>query len=181
MSMNIAKNDLIGNLSDDKEYRDLFVAEHINRTVAFQIRATREAQHMTQTELGERVGMAQARISLLEDANYGSFAINTLKRIASTLDVALVVRFVPFSQLATWVAGQSQVIPGLSVEAMAVSEFKEDMAELRQREERAKPSIPESIQDLMTGARQGEPGLKRSMEAERKAHTKTDIMRGIAQ
>lgn len=83
----------------DKGYRHLFVSEQINTGLAFQLRAMREARGWTQAELGRRAGMAQARVSLMEDANYSRFSLNTLKRLASALDVALDVRFEAFSDL----------------------------------------------------------------------------------
>jgi len=43
--------------------------------------------------------MGQARISILENPNYENLSLNTLKRIANVFDVALMVRFVPFSKL----------------------------------------------------------------------------------
>jgi transcriptional regulator with XRE-family HTH domain len=159
VSTNTVKDDLLVNL-EDKEYRDLFVEQHINRTVAFQIRATREAQEMRQVELGHEVNMAQGRISLLEDPNYGNFTINTLKRIASALDVALIVRFVPFTQLATWVAGAQQVIPGLSSESLAVPKFEDDIALLKQRKkdaERVKKPLPKAIRDMIDTTGQTPP------------------------
>ena len=54
---------------------------------------------MSQQELAEEVGMGQARISLLENPNYQGLSLATLKRIANAFDVALVVRFEPFSKL----------------------------------------------------------------------------------
>jgi transcriptional regulator with XRE-family HTH domain len=83
----------------DKEYRDIFVSEQINTGLAFQIHAMREQRGWSQAELGEKAGMAQSRISIMEDANYSRFSLNTLKRLASAFDVALVVRFEPYSKL----------------------------------------------------------------------------------
>jgi transcriptional regulator with XRE-family HTH domain len=103
----------------DKQYRDDFVAEFINTGVAFQIHETREARGWTQAELGERAGMAQESISLLENPDYGKFTLRTLERLASALDVALVVRFVPFSQLVDWVVD-------LDPEDVAVAGFDEE-------------------------------------------------------
>lgn len=92
----------------DKELRDYYVADHISEGLAFQIRAMREARGWTQRELGERAGgMAQERISQLEDPNYGRLSLSTLKRIASAFDVALIVRFAPYSELIDWTLGLS--------------------------------------------------------------------------
>lgn len=119
VSTDLTRREQIVASLQDKEYRDAFVEEHIDSGVAFQIRATREAQGWSQRELGRRAGMAQERVSVLEDPDYGRMSLSTLKRVASALDVALVVRFVPFSQLADWATE-------LSAEALAVPNFARD-------------------------------------------------------
>jgi transcriptional regulator with XRE-family HTH domain len=103
----------------DKEYRDIFVEEEINTGLPFQIRAIRQSREWSQQELAERVGMKQGSISRLESVGYARFSLATLKRLASVFDVALVVRFVPFSQLAASVAS-------LSSEDLAVPDFEHD-------------------------------------------------------
>ncbi len=103
----------------DKEYRDLVVEESINEGLAFQIRATRNARGWTQTELGERAGKAQPQVSELEDPDHGRYTLRTLREIASALDVALVVRLVPFSQLVDYSTN-------LSPHDLAVAPFAED-------------------------------------------------------
>ena len=87
-----------------KKYRDTFVAAHISTTTAAQIQTMRETQQLTQSDLAKRAGMAQARISVMEDPSYDKLTLSTLKRVASALDVALIVRFVPFSELVSWAA-----------------------------------------------------------------------------
>lgn len=81
-----------------KQYREVF-GTSITGTTSAQIRAMRERLRMSQQELAEEVGMGQARISLLENPNYQGLSLATLKRIANAFDVALVVRFEPFSKL----------------------------------------------------------------------------------
>jgi transcriptional regulator with XRE-family HTH domain len=83
----------------DKEYRDAFVAEQIYSRLPLKILALREDRELTQKELGEKVGMAQAWVSKLEDPNYGKHTISTLLKVASACDVALHVDFVPFSYI----------------------------------------------------------------------------------
>ena len=84
---------------DDKEFRDAFVDEFIRNGIAFQIRALRHRENWSQKELGDKTGKPQNVISRLEDPSYGSFTIKTLLEMASAFDVALQVRFVPFSEL----------------------------------------------------------------------------------
>jgi transcriptional regulator with XRE-family HTH domain len=106
----------------DKEYRDIFVSEQINTGLAFQLRTMREAKGWTQSELGEKVRMAQSRISLMEDANYSRYSLNTLKRLGSTFDVALVVRFEPFSKLVDHFAKLNS--SALNVTSFEADEFR---------------------------------------------------------
>ncbi len=86
----------------DKKYRDAFVSAHIDEGISFQIRALRKKMGWTQKELSGQTGMAQERISVAENPNYSRFNIKTLKRIASSFNVALIVRFVPISELVKW-------------------------------------------------------------------------------
>jgi transcriptional regulator with XRE-family HTH domain len=88
----------------DKEYRDAFAIEHIDTGIPFQIRALRKQKDRkwTQKELAKRARMAQETISRIENPNYGKLTLKTLKRLASVFDVALMVRFVPFSELVGW-------------------------------------------------------------------------------
>ena len=103
----------------DKAYRDAFVSATINSGVAFQIRANRLKRNLTQKELGQRAGMKQGFISRLEDPDSGSPNLETLIRVASAFDVALIVRFAPFSDLVTWSVGLRQ-------ESLEVSSFGDD-------------------------------------------------------
>jgi len=50
----------------------------------------------------------------LENPNYGKHSLSTLKKIAATCDVALVVWFIPFSRLLDWVTGSPYRDDGLS-------------------------------------------------------------------
>lgn len=103
----------------DKKYRDAFVSEHIATGIPFQIRAIRKKIPWTQKELAEHAGMLQERISLAENPNYARFNIQTLKKIASAFDVALIVRFVPFGELVKWELN-------LSSESLGPVSFEED-------------------------------------------------------
>jgi transcriptional regulator with XRE-family HTH domain len=107
----------------DKAYRDAFVEEWIDTGLPFQIHATRQARGWTQQQLADRAGMTQTSLSRLENPNYARCTLATLKRLASALDVALFVRFVPFSRL----AGE---VEGLSPESLAVPSYVEEFDQI---------------------------------------------------
>ncbi len=101
--MNKKKKNLMSALKD-KAYREAFVSELINTGIPFQILALREQRELTQEQFGTAVGMSQEMVSRIEDPNYGTLTLKTLKKIASGLDIGLMVRFVPFSELVEWEA-----------------------------------------------------------------------------
>jgi transcriptional regulator with XRE-family HTH domain len=101
-----SKPNLLENLRDRK-FRDSFVSARVDGGTAFQVRYMREKEGWTQEELARRLGTSQNAVWRLESPNYGKASISTLKRIASTFDVALVVRFVRFSELLNYVLNQT--------------------------------------------------------------------------
>jgi transcriptional regulator with XRE-family HTH domain len=111
----------------DKDYRDAYVEEKVATSLPFQIRALREqpGRDWSQAELGKRAGMRQNAISRLEDAESGTPSINTLLRLARAFDVALLVKFVPFSKLLSEFAD-------LSSEALSAFSFEEEIESLEE-------------------------------------------------
>jgi transcriptional regulator with XRE-family HTH domain len=93
---------LIRKLKKSKEYRDAFVDSEISVGVPFQIRALREQRSWSQKDLADATSMLQPRICAMEQAGYGNFTLNTLKKLASAFDVGLVVKFAPFGELVNW-------------------------------------------------------------------------------
>lgn len=100
-----SKKNLLENLRD-KTFRDSFVSTRADRGTAFQIRYLREKNGLTQAELARLLGTSQNAVWRLESPNYGRASISTLKRLASIFDVALIVRFVRYSELASQVLNQ---------------------------------------------------------------------------
>jgi len=94
------ENQLLASL-DNKEYREALAIEHVNTTLAIQIRKMRESQHpqWKQSDLADRLGKHQETISQWENPDYGRYSITTLKALAATFDVALLVKFISFSEL----------------------------------------------------------------------------------
>lgn len=83
----------------DEEYRHSYAEECLNTMIATQIKTLREQRHLTQAALAEMSGMRQPRLSVMEDANYSSWSVSTLKRLARALDLALSVKFESFSDV----------------------------------------------------------------------------------
>jgi len=86
----------------NKAYRDAFVASQISVGLPFQIRALREQRGWKQSFLAGKADMLQPRISAMESPGASKFNLETLRRLASAFDVALVVRFAPFGELLDW-------------------------------------------------------------------------------
>lgn len=89
----------------DREYRHATNEVEIRRGVRAQIRAMRESRGWSQEQLGAAIksgGKEQPNLSRLENGREGYFRIQTLLDIAEAFDVGLIVRFVPFSELAEW-------------------------------------------------------------------------------
>jgi len=80
----------------DREYAHTYVEDFLNAEIATQIKVLREQRDLTQQQLADLAGMAQSRISILEDVNYGSWSIKTLKALARAFDVTLKVSFESF-------------------------------------------------------------------------------------
>src|SRR5713226_7367760 len=106
----------------NKKYRDAYVSAHVRNGNAYQIRALREQQGLTQGELGKKARKPQNVISRLEDPSYGKASIPTLLDLAAAFDVALLVKFVPFSKLL-------KEVEDLSPEALSAKSFEEDQFE----------------------------------------------------
>jgi transcriptional regulator with XRE-family HTH domain len=108
-----------------KPYRDAYVAEQVKTGLPFQIRALREQRGWSQSELGDNTGMRQNAISRLEKPDYGSLTVNTLLRLASAFDVALLIKFVPFRKLL-------DEFGDLSTEALEVDAFDQEVPVLEE-------------------------------------------------
>jgi transcriptional regulator with XRE-family HTH domain len=92
-----------------KEYREALAIEHVNTTLAVQIRKMRENHQWSQSDLADRLGKHQETISQWENPDYGRYSISTLKELASAFDVALLVKFIPFSELVSDMVNLSSV------------------------------------------------------------------------
>jgi transcriptional regulator with XRE-family HTH domain len=107
----------------DPEFRHNYVAENTRRGLAYQIKALREARGWSQAEFARQAGKPQSNIHRWEDPTYGKFSLSTLIEVASTFDVALVVKFVGFGALLDSVAD-------LRPKKLAVPTYEEEVANI---------------------------------------------------
>jgi hypothetical protein len=107
-----------------KAYRAAYVGEHVRRGIAAQIRAMRDQRGWNQGKLSTEMGKPQSVVSRLEDPSYGKVTVQTLLEVAATFDVALQIRFVPFSTFL-------QQTRDVSTRSMQVVSFSDDVSALR--------------------------------------------------
>src|SRR5271155_3062172 len=105
--------------TNDKEYRHAYADESLNTFIATQIKVLREQRGLTQKELATAAEMKQSMISRYENANYSSWSVNTLKKLAEAFDVCLDVKFRSFGELVT-------AVDGFSRESLQVPKFAND-------------------------------------------------------
>lgn len=97
------KDRLLHELKDPVKRR-AFVEGHARDTIASQLRMLRTAREWEQADVAERLGnrRLQPMVSRYENPDYGRYSVRTLLELAEVFDVALVVRFEPFSELVRW-------------------------------------------------------------------------------
>ena len=103
----------------DKEYRQEYLVAKITTAIAYQIEALRNQHGWTQTELADKINSTQSVISRLEDPDYGRANITTLFDLAGAFDVALLIKFVPYSQFI-------QEYRDVSQEGLSAASFSEE-------------------------------------------------------
>lgn len=103
----------------DRAYRHDYAQGFLDMTLARQIRAIRKQRGLSQADLAEALGTRQSAISLLEDEDYGSMTLSTLKELARAFDVYLDVRFTSFARLA-------DSVEHTDMQALSVPAFEDD-------------------------------------------------------
>jgi len=136
-----SRDSLVRRLRRGRHAREIFVDSHISKGLSFQTRSLRDREGWSQQELAEKIGSTQNAIYRAENPNYGKQTLSTLKKIAAAFDVALVVRFIPFSELVDWVSGTKHVDFGLSAETFDLPSFETE--ELNGEFDRAEPIQPQ--------------------------------------
>jgi len=104
-----------------RAYRHAYLSEHVRRGIAYQIRALRNQRGWNQGAFSKNLGKPQSVVCRLEDPSYGKVTIQTLLEVANVYDVALQVRFVPYSAFL-------QQTRDISTESKKVLSFDDDLA-----------------------------------------------------
>jgi len=164
-----AKNPLIEEFSESEEYRYAYAEEHLNTTIALQIRALRDQRKMKQAELAEAIGTKQPGVARLENVNYSRWNIETLKKVARALGVRVKVTFETFGTLLEEDATFSREAlerpkfeddPAFKGEPDEADESLPDLAEvfkiLDAKKAKREPRLVLSIQDHLLGKREQE-------------------------
>ena len=131
------------NRLQDREYRSIFVSEHIDTGLRFQIRALRESKG-SQAQVSKEWGKAQPWVCKLESPNYGKYSLSTLKEIAEFYDVGLLVQFVPFSALVDWTLKFPK-------EALRIPAFAQDMGFVERKKPQLEAVASGKVLEAVTG------------------------------
>ncbi len=95
----LSRINVVKKLLTSRKFRDAYVYEHVRNGIPFQIRTLRKDRNWSQLELAEAAKTSRTVITRIEDPNYGKLTLKTLLQIASAFNVALLIKFVPFSRL----------------------------------------------------------------------------------
>ena len=97
------RSELIRKLKTRQETRTAYIAAKLGMLVPAQIRKLRISFKMpTQAHLAKAMGTQQSRVSMFETPGATNLTLDTLSRIAAALQVGLMVKFVPFSEMLRW-------------------------------------------------------------------------------
>jgi transcriptional regulator with XRE-family HTH domain len=129
----MSKSELLEKLTS-KEYRDSFISEEIDVGLPMQIREMRESRGWKQGEVAEKIGTQQPRFSVMEKLGYGNYSLNTLKKIASVFDVALIVSFVPYSEMIDFT-------DAINRKRLSIPTFSDEYAQLANRYARSSSQV----------------------------------------
>lgn len=91
-----------------KNFREGFVESHLTSNIAAQVATLRQDRGWTQTHLAKLAKMRQSQISELENPSFSGLTLKTLAKIASAFDVAVIIRFVRFSDVAQYATDETQ-------------------------------------------------------------------------
>jgi transcriptional regulator with XRE-family HTH domain len=102
------RSNLINRLLNERDFRADYIRAKLDVLIPSQLRALRLRRDKTQSELAQLADMKQARISAMETPGKVNFNVDTLVRIAATLNAGLMIKLIPFSEMLGWENSYSQ-------------------------------------------------------------------------
>src|ERR1700680_3903849 len=81
-----------------KEAREQYAADFLDSYIALQIKTLRLQRGWSQGQLATLASKHQSQISAMEQIDFHSWKISTLRQLAAAFDLALVVKFESFGQ-----------------------------------------------------------------------------------
>jgi len=117
----------------DPDYRHVYDEGFLNSSLATQLKVLREERQWTQEQLATEAKMNQSRVSEMEDVNFNSWTIRTLRKFTRAFDLRLKISFEEFGTLL-------DDFPKLNRGALSRHSFKDDPAF---KEPAAKEAEPE--------------------------------------
>lgn len=85
-------------LKRSKKYREEFVAASVRRSFPEQVRSIMKRRDISQAELAHASRLTQGAVSRASDPDYGRLTLHTIIRVAAGLDMAVIIRLIPFSR-----------------------------------------------------------------------------------
>ena len=95
----------LGKSLANEDARSVYADTVTNAFVAAQIKALRENRGFSQEQLAELIGTKQSGVSRLERADYSSWKVETLRKLARAFHVRLRIRFEGFGTLLDEIGG----------------------------------------------------------------------------
>lgn len=113
----LAHNALWDSFSD-RAYRHAYTSAYVGDFLAMQLHSMRIREGLTQSDAAKRAITSQSQVSALESSCENA-SLASLRKFAALYDVALVVKFVPFSELArlSLTGDADRAVPGFDDES----------------------------------------------------------------
>ncbi|MGD1093996.1 MAG: helix-turn-helix transcriptional regulator [Bryobacteraceae bacterium] len=93
------KRKLAKELAESREYRESYAENFSNEFITLQMKLLRKQRGLSQAQLGGRIESNQGRVSVYENKEYGQWNVDTLRRIAASLDCWLNVTIESYGTL----------------------------------------------------------------------------------
>lgn len=139
--MSLASIDLeLSEILHDAVRRQEFFKAIVQDEIASQIRELRKKRELKQSDIAERANMKQSAVSRIEQADYSSWTLTTLLRVAAALDARWRMILQPCEEAIKEYENLEGTDNEMPTEN-ALRAFSESTSALRQREHNLEPAL----------------------------------------